>query len=85
MRKSTVSAALAIVATLSLPANAAKYTCTFSQASAPLKQCSIDPTTTCRQDYPHNLVGLCAASKSTDDSMEAIVCTFSVSESVKNF
>ena len=86
MRKSTIPAAIAIVAALSLPAQAAKYTCQFYQGSNPVgPQCVIDPTTkttSCQQSFGANLVGGCAAGKSEDDKMEALLCLFGVPASV---
>lgn len=79
MRKSTIPVAVAIVAVLSLPAQAAKYTCTFYQAGNQVKQCSIDPTTSntlCQQGFTANLAGFCIAGKSDDDKVEALWCGF---------
>jgi hypothetical protein len=82
MRKSTLPVAAAIIATLSLPAQAAKYTCTFTQNGSQIgSPCNIDPmttTTSCQQSLGGNLLGLCAAGKSEDDKQEALLCVFGV-------
>lgn len=82
MRKSTIPVAVAIIAAFSLPAHAAKYTCTFSQAGNPVGQpCVIDPTTTntsCQQPFGSNLTAICAAGASDDDKVEGLLCLFGV-------
>jgi hypothetical protein len=87
MRKSVIPVAAAIVAALSFPAQAAKYTCSFTQANQPVgSPCVIDPTTTttsCQRNYSSgNLVGLCAAGKTDDDKSEALLCVIGVPASV---
>jgi hypothetical protein len=86
MRKSILPVAIAIISTISFPAHAAKYTCTFSQGSSPIgSPCNIDPTTTatsCQQSLGGNLLGLCAAGKSEDDKQEALLCVFGVPETI---
>ncbi|MGJ5050291.1 hypothetical protein ACQR18_19790 [Bradyrhizobium oligotrophicum] len=87
MRKSIIPAAAAIAATLSFPAQAAKYTCSFAQANQPVgSPCVIDPTTTttsCQRNFGGgNLVGLCAAGKTDDDKTEALLCVIGVPASV---
>lgn len=80
MRKSIIPMAVAIVSMLGAPAYAAKYTCVFAQDNNPVgQQCSIDPTTAnsgCQQPLGSNLSAFCAAGKSDDDKIEALLCLF---------
>jgi hypothetical protein len=63
MRTSTMPLALVTVAILSVPAQAAKFSCTFYSAGAPVSQpCTIDtanPSAKCQHAYPQNLYGTC--------------------------
>src|ERR1700730_17748073 len=62
MRKSTISVAVAIVAALSLPAQAAKFNCIFyGTGIPPSPACSIDSSDPkrCERQYSGNLTGTC--------------------------
>lgn len=65
MRKSVIPVAAAIVAALSFPAQAAKYTCTFFQNGNPIGQpCSLDTAAsgkTCEYKFSSTLTGTCLA------------------------
>ena len=62
MRKIIIPAALAMIAALSIPAHAARYSCTLSQGSTQVKTCSIDTDgPACTHQYNANLVGGCRA------------------------
>ncbi|HEY8337511.1 MAG TPA: hypothetical protein VIQ05_27255 [Tardiphaga sp.] len=77
MRKSTLPLAVAIAAALSLPAHAAKFTCTFYNAGNPVKQCGIEPLgTQCSYSYNANLAGACAAGRDDNDTHEGLSCAF---------
>jgi hypothetical protein len=82
MRRAITPSIFAIFAVLAVPAHAAKYTCTFSQAGNPVGQpCVIDPTTTntvCQHIFGGNLTGYCLTGKSDDDKIEALWCGFGV-------
>jgi hypothetical protein len=80
MRKSVIPMAAAIVSMIGTQAYAAKYTCGFAKDNNPVgQQCSIDPTTansSCFQPMGGNLGAACAAGKSDDDKLEALLCAF---------
>ncbi len=63
MRKSAIPIAMAIVAVMSLPAEAAKFTCTFYNAGSPVSSpCVIDTADSskqCKKSYSGNLEGIC--------------------------
>jgi hypothetical protein len=64
MRKSTIPVAVAIVAALSLPAQAAKYACTFSQDNNQVGTCSVDsanPNKFCEHIFSPAVTATCAA------------------------
>jgi hypothetical protein len=62
MRKSVIPMAVAIVSALSLPAQAAKFTCTFWQDSQPIGTCPIDsanPNKLCEHVFSPTVTGSC--------------------------
>src|SRR5438105_1069079 len=64
MRKSPISIAVAIVAALSAPAHAGKFSCVFyGTGIPPTPVCSIDssnPNLKCENTFPGNLMATCA-------------------------
>jgi hypothetical protein len=76
MRKSVIPIAVAIVAALSLPAQAGKYSCNFFNGSGVIHQCDIESGTSsraCQKVYSSSITGTCFVDKAgTADRLQCV-------------
>jgi len=78
MRKSTLPVAAAMIAALSFPAHAEKYSCNFLSGTSVVKQCDIESGTagfSCQHPYSSSLTGLCYVQKISGGS-DRIQCQY---------